>query len=169
MTPEIRHAFEVLYTQATLRDAVRTYVVRRFVVEQRRLWLLSGLMIVMAAYFAWKGQAGWVIALAASAALLAPILTALGWWVHLSNTLDAFRRMAAPRASIGLRDDAMEIASDAGRGEVPWSALTEIWERPGHWMFFTGKSRFNVLPKANVPEEARAFFRERNRAILKQK
>lgn len=163
-----QHSFEVLYTESLLREAVRTYVLRRFVVEQRRLWLLSGLMVVMAFYFLWKGQPPWSVALAASGALMAPAFTALGWWVHLSNTLDAFRRMPAPRASIGLRDDAMELSSDAGKGELPWSSLTEIWERPGYWMFFTGRNRFNVLPMTNVPEEARAWFRSRNRAILKR-
>lgn len=166
--PSVRsHAFEVIYTEPMLRDAVRTYVVQRFVVEQKRLWLLAGVMLVMAFYFSWKGQPPWVVALAASGALMAPALAALGWWVHLSNTLDALRRMRTPRASIGLADEAMEIASDQGRGELPWSTLTEIWERPGYWMFFTGRNRFNVLPKADVPAEAQAWFRDRNRAILK--
>ena len=169
MTSETRHAFEVLYTESVLRDAVRTYVFQRFVVEQKRLWLLSGLMLVMAGYFAWKGQAAWVIAVAGSAALMAPALTGLGWWVHLSNTLGAFKQMTGPRASIGFRDDAIELASDAGKGELPWSVLTEVWERPGYWMFFTGKNRFNVLPMANVPEDSQAFFRKRNRKILKRK
>ncbi|HMO30518.1 YcxB family protein [Enterovirga sp.] len=163
-----RHRFEVLYTESMLRDAVRAYVFRRFVVEQKRLWLLCGLMIVLAFYFAWKGQPPWTIALAASGAIMAPAIAALGWWVHLSNTLEALRRMPAPRASIGFRDDAMELSSEAGKGELPWSSLTEIWERPGYWMFFTGRNRFNVLPMANVPEEARAWFRGRNRAILKK-
>lgn len=165
---EPSHRFEVIHTESSLRDAVRCYVLRRFVVEQKRLWLLSGLMAGMAVYFVWKGQPAWVIALAASASLMAPILTGLGWWVHLSNTLDALRRMKVPRASIGLRDDAIELSSDQGSGEIPWSALTEIWERPGYWMIFTGRNRFNVLPTTNVSEEARAFFRDRSRGILKR-
>ena len=168
MPPERTHGFEVLYNETTIRDAVRTYVFRRFVADQKRLWMLSGLMIVMAAYFAWKGQSAVMVALAASAALMAPVLAALGWWVHLSNTLDGFRRMASPRASIGFRDDALELSSDKGRGELPWSALTEVWERPGYWMIFTGRNVFNVIPKANVPEDAKAWFRDRNRTILKR-
>lgn len=168
MAEERRHAFDVIYTEPLLRDAVRAYVLQRFVVEQKRLWILSAVMLGMSGYFAWKGQPPWVVALAASGALMAPILTALGWWVHLSNTLDAFRRMAIPRASIALRDDAIELASDAGKGELPWSVLTEVWERPGYWMFFTGKNRFNVLPRANVRDEAQAYFRERTRRVLKR-
>lgn len=168
MSPTAEYKFDVLYSESTLRDAVRTYVFRRFVVDQKRLWMLSGLMVVMSAYFVWKERAPWVIAVAGSAALMAPALTALGWWVHLSNTLEAFRKMRAPRASIGFKDEAMELASDTGRGELPWSSITEIWERPGYWMFFTGRNRFNVLPKANVPADAQTWFRDKNRAILKR-
>lgn len=168
MPPARAHGFEVLYTETTIRDAVRTYVFQRFVADQKRLWLLSGLMVVMAVYFAWKGQPAWVIAIAGSAALMAPVLAALGWWVHLSNTLEGLRRMTVPRASIGFRDDALELASDKGKGELPWSALTEIWERPDYWMIFTARNAFNVIPKANVPEEAMAWFRNRNRTILKR-
>ena len=168
MEPDRHYAFDVVYTESLLRDAVRTYVFKRFVVEQKRLWMLSGLMLVMSGYFAWKGQPPWAVALAASAALMAPALTALGWWVHMSNTLGAMRQMKTPRAAIGFRDDAIELSSEAGKGELPWSVLTEVWERPGYWMFFTGKNRFNVLPRGDVPEGAQAFFRARNRAILKR-
>lgn len=166
--PDRSHEFEVIYTESTLRGAVQTYIFRRFVADQKRLWVLSGLMAAMAVYFAWKGQPAWVIALAASAALMAPVLAALGWWVHLSSTLETFKRMGSPRASIGFRDDALILASDQGKGELPWSVLTEIWDRPGYWMIFTGRNRFNVIPKANVPEDAQAWFRERNRKILKR-
>ena len=168
MEPDRRYAFDVIYTESLLRDAVRTYVLRRFVVEQKRLWMLSGLMLIMSGYFGWKGEPPWVVALAVSGALMAPALMALAWWVHLSNTLGALLLMKTPRAEIGLRDDALELSSEAGKGELPWSVLTEIWERPGYWMFFTGRNRFNVLPRSAVPEDAQAFFRARNRAILKR-
>jgi hypothetical protein len=165
---ERRFHFEVIYGESLLRDAVRAYVLQRFVVEQKRLWLLSGLMLALAGYFAWKGQPPWTIALAASGALMAPALTALGWWVHLSNTLGALKQLRSPRASIGFRDDALELASDVGSGELPWSSLTEIWERPGYWMIFTGKNRFNVIPMSGASESVRAWFRDHNRRILKR-
>ncbi|TDR94378.1 YcxB family protein [Enterovirga rhinocerotis] len=161
-------SFTVIYTEDVLRDAVRTFVWRRFVIDQARMWIVALVMagVVFAGLMEGGSQLG--LTLAAIATLIPLALALIAWWVHGSSTLGAFRRMRIPRATFTLHEDEMDIASDMATGTVPWSALTEIWERPRFWMIFTARNQFNVIPKDNVPEETRAWFRARNRRILKQ-
>jgi hypothetical protein len=163
---EERFAFDVIYTEAMVTDAARVFVFRRFMKDQKRLWILSGLMLLFAGYLAGKGQSPWLVALAASGALMAPVLLGLAWYVHLSRTREGFRRLGVPRASVVLDQGGMKVTSDLGSGEIPYASLTAVWERPRYWMLFTARDQFNVLPREGVPEEAQRFLRERTARVL---
>lgn len=151
----------VIYSEAIVRDAVRAYAWRRLVVEQKGLWVVALLMLALAVYLVVSGERGWIVGVVGFAALVPFILVGAGLLAHHSNTVGRFRRMARPEAEVAVREDGITIRSDLGSGHVPWSSITEIWERPGYFMIFTERNAFNTLPAVDLPAEAMERLRMR--------
>jgi hypothetical protein len=148
---EAAPAHRVVYTAAMVRDAVRTFVWRRGVVGQAGPWAATAAMLALLAWLLWRGDRTWLVGVVGAAACLAPLALALIWSAHHRNTVGRFRRMGAPVATVAFRPDGLAVASDLGAGVVAWAAITEIWERPGYWMLFTGRAQFMTLPLAGIP------------------
>ena len=89
---------------------------------------------------------GPIAGVAGTSVLLPPLLLALIWTAHHRSTVGRFRRMPTPVADITFRDDGLGIASELGSGHLSWSSMTEIWERPGYWMIFSGPNQVTTLP-----------------------
>ncbi|WP_144637076.1 YcxB family protein [Bordetella genomosp. 13] len=142
--------YEVAYTAAMVQDAVRTYVMRRLVREQKGLWLGALAMLVLGVFMVLRGMQGWMVGVAFTGALLPFLFVATGWIAHYRNSVGKLRRMPSPTARIAFQDDGLGVVSELGSGHIAWAALTEIWERPGYWMLFMGPNQFNVLPLQGI-------------------
>ncbi|MEH3148756.1 MAG: YcxB family protein [Methylobacterium frigidaeris] len=144
-------AHRITYTEAMVRDAVRTFVWRRGVAGQKGLWTVAAAMLGLIVWLVWRGDRSWVVGVVAATVLLAPLCLGLVWVAHHRNTVGRFRRMREPVAEVAVRPDGLALASDLGSGHVAWAAITEIWERPGYWMLFTGPAQFITLPLDGIP------------------
>lgn len=149
---------DVVYTEAMVRDAVKTFVWRRGVIVRKGLWIADGLAMCALVWANWSCGTVWLFNLLAALPLC---LIALMWIVHTRNTVGKFRRMRYPVATIAFEDEGLSTSSDLGRALIPWSTISEIWERPGYWMLFTAPNQFMTLPIETVPLADRDFLRSK--------
>ena len=158
-------SYRAHYTPEMVRDAVKTYVRRRLFAEQKGLWIAAGAMAVFFIWLLWSGQRDWLTGIVGAAAILPVLLVILGWRAHNANTVGRFSRMKVPVAEIAFDATTLSFTSDLGSPQVPWSQLTEVWQRPGYWMIFFDKNQFNVLPDDDMPEGLRQKLRDKLRAL----
>ncbi|MBO0140512.1 YcxB family protein [Agrobacterium sp. Ap1] len=155
------HRFTVRYDDDIVRDAIRAFVWRRAVVEQKMMWVISVLMLSFSIYFIISGDnnifAGVMLVLA-----LAPVIfVAVIWRAHKVNTFGRYKRMGDPKAEITVDADGIDIVSDLGSGKLTWRSITEVWERPRAFMVFSGDGQFNTLPRETMPDAVQAYLRTR--------
>lgn len=150
---------KVTYTEALVRDAVKTFVWRRVVLGMKALWAAEIVLIALLIWLPRTGQDSWLTGVVSVVALLPPALVAAAWYAHHRNTVGKFRKMSTPQGEFTLLDDALEVASELGSSKIPWSGITEIWEKPAYWMIFIGPSQFMTLPTATVSSSDLAFIR----------
>lgn len=153
--------YRVEYTLDIVRDAVKTFMWRRAFRSQKGMW---GAEIVILGAVTWLisiGDRSWLVGAAGTMALVAPAIIGVAWSAHYRNTVGKFRSMAKPGADITISEEALIVASDLGSGSIPWSSVTDLWERPTYWMIFTSPAQFSTLPIAKVSDEDRAFIRSK--------
>ncbi|MDT2024323.1 YcxB family protein [Methylocella sp. CPCC 101449] len=153
-------SYRARYTPEIVRDAVKTYVRRRLFAEQKGLWIAAGAMAVLFIGLLWSGQRDWLTGIVGAAAVLPALLLIAGWRAHSANTVGRFSRMKEPVAEIAYDATTLSFTSDLGSAQVPWSQLTEVWQRPGYWMIFFDKNQFNVLPDDDMPDGLRQKLRD---------
>ncbi|RWX77215.1 hypothetical protein EPK99_16355 [Neorhizobium lilium] len=155
------HHFTVRYDEDIVRDAIRTFIWRRAIVEQKVIWITSVLMAVSSFYFLFWGDAGWMAGVMLGVALLPLVFVAVFWRVRHANTLNRFKRMDDQKAEITMDGEGMQIRPDPGSGRTAWRDVIEVWERPGSFIVFSGAATFDTLPRDGMPEEVQAFLRTR--------
>lgn len=62
--------------------------------------------------------------------------------------------MEKPYGHVVFSNENFTLSSELGSSTMPWSAITEIWQRDECWMVFIGQNRFFSLPTESVPAEA---------------
>ncbi|MBB3611104.1 YcxB family protein [Rhizobium sp. BK602] len=164
-----RSAVEVTYTDAIVRDAVRTFVWRRGVAGQKGLWAAEAVLIALLIWLPLRGEQGWLLGVVSVIALLPPCLIIAMWVAHHRNTVGKFRRMPSRRADFTFLDDGLVVASELGSTKIPWAGVTEIWERPAYWMIFTAPNQFMTLPVETVSADDRDFLRSKVPVVAAQK
>ena len=152
---------EVRYTEAIVRDAVRTFVWRRGILGQKRLWAAELLDLCLLAWVVWEGDDIWLTCFVGAVAVLPPCLIVSIWIAHHSNTVGKFHRMRNKVAKFAIGDDVIAVSSDLGAAQIPWSTISEIWERPSYWMLFIAQNQFMTLPIETVPVADRDYLRSR--------
>ncbi|WP_323013300.1 YcxB family protein [Devosia sp.] len=157
------------YTQEIVSGAVKAFVWRRGIADQKGLWAAEIAMLVFLVGLLWSGERGWLVGVVGVVVLLVPCLIGAMWVAHHRNTVGKFRRMSSPRANFVFGEDGFEVVSELGEARLPWSTVTEIWERPGYWMLFTDPNQFMTLPVQTVSEEDRAFLRSRLSSAVRPK
>jgi len=157
--------YDVSYTEAIARDAVRTYVWRRGFAGLKGLWAIEILMLALLIWLVFSKGGAWQICIVGFATVLPPCLIMLIWIAHHRNTVGKFHDMADKRARFTLRDEDIDISSGLGGAQIPWSRISEIWERPAYWMIFTGKSQFFTLPIDTISAADRDFIRTKVRPV----
>lgn len=155
------HSFTVRYDDDIVRDAVRTFVWRRAVIEQKMMWIVSALMVASSIYFLFWGGAGWMAGATLILGLLPLVFVAIMWRAHKANTFGRYKRMGDPKAEITMDTSGIDIVSELGSGKIAWRNVTEVWERPRAFMIFSGDGQFNTLPREAMPDVAQAYLRAR--------
>ncbi|MFT4181634.1 MAG: YcxB family protein [Rhizobium sp.] len=164
-----KRAVEVTYSEEILRDAVRTYVWRQGVVRQKALWAAEAVLIALLIWLPLRGEQGWLFGAVSVVVLLPPCLIIAMWIAHHRNTVGKFRKMPSRRGNFTFLDDGLEIASELGSAKIPWSSITEIWERPAYWMIFMAPNQFMTLPLQTVSGDDRDFLRSKVLLAVLQK
>ena len=156
----------VTYTEEMVRDAVRAFVWRRLIINQKRLWVAETAIILL---FVWQlvgDGAGWAIGVLGIAALLYPSMIVLAWVAHYRNTAGKLRKMSTRQATFALRDEGFDVASELGSAQIPWSTVTEIWQRPTYWMIFTAINQFMTLPIQAASVDDLDFMKSKVRSAI---
>jgi hypothetical protein len=157
--PEARHGFTAHYDESLVRDAIKAFIWRRAILEQRMMWFISLVMAGASLYFIVWGDAGWIAGVMLVVALLPPIFFVTIWRSHHVNTLGRFHRLGKKQAEISMDAGGIEIRSDLGSGQLAWRDITEVWERPRSFMVFSGDATFNTMPREGMPPEMQARLR----------
>jgi hypothetical protein len=153
--------YVMTYTHNMVHSAVKTFVWRRGILGQKKLWLAEFALAVLFLWFFARGDRGWAVGLLGATLLAPPILISVVWLAHYRNTVGKFRSMQSPIANLTIGADGLAVASALGSVQIPWSILTEIWERPTYWMFFTAPSQFFTIPIETISTADRDFVRSK--------
>jgi hypothetical protein len=131
------------------------------VTGQKALWAAEAVLIAFLIWLLWRGEQGWLIGVISVVVLLPPCLIITVWIAHYRNTVGKFRKMSSHQAEFTFLDEGLEIVSELGSAKIPWSGVTEIWEKPGYWMIFTAPSQFMTLPVQTISLTDREFLRSK--------
>ncbi|MEP7453367.1 YcxB family protein [Phyllobacterium sp. SB3] len=144
-----------------MRDAVRSFVWQRGIATQKGLWMAEAVLIAFLVWLLWKGEQGWQVGAVGVVVFLPPVFIITMWVAHYRNTVGKFRRMPSHQAEFTFLDEGFEVISELGAGKIPWSGVTEIWERPDYWMIFTAPSQFTTLPVQTITSTDLEFLRSK--------
>lgn len=145
-------SYSVAWTEAMANDAVNTYVLRRVVRGQKLFWIVALIMLALFMWLLERGDRTWVLGMAGVGASLPWLLLALVWTAHWRNTVGKLRRMPEPVGTVTFQPDGLAFDSGLGSGTLSWAALTDVWERPGYMMVFSGDQQFNIVPTEGMAE-----------------
>ncbi|MBP1850315.1 YcxB family protein [Rhizobium halophytocola] len=155
--------FEIQYDEDLLRRAVRVFVWRRCVLQQKTLWVIgfltAGFLAAVAPMV--SGEPNLLPLLAVVAAALPFVVTGLLWNTHHADTLGRFRNLPSKTAEVTVDETGIAIRSGPGQRMVGWPFVIEIWETDGFFMVFTGQYQFETLPKHGMPLQAVTRLRAR--------
>ncbi|MDK4702771.1 YcxB family protein [Rhizobium sp. CNPSo 4062] len=141
----MRRTITVTYTEEMVRDAVTVFVWRRLIVN-RRLWVSEIAIILLFLWQLWCDGTGWLTGVFGGLVLLYPAMIIIVWAAHCRNTVGKFRKMSTRQATFAFHDEGFDVASELRSVKVPWSTVTEIWQRPTYWMIFIAINQFMTLP-----------------------
>lgn len=161
--------YKVTYTDTIVLCAVETFVWRRGIGGQKGLWAVEFVLAALLIWFVARGDRGWAVGLLGATLLAPPSVIAAIWIAHHRNTVGKFRSMHSPVADLTIGADGLSVASELGSAQIPWSRLTEIWERPTYWMLFMDRSQFFTLPIETISMEDRNFVISKVGSFSKQR
>ena len=98
MDVEGTHRFTVHYDDDLVRDAIRTFIWRRGVLQQKTMWLAALAMACMSISLIWRGEGGWIAGVILAFSFLPVLFVAVMWRSHHTNTFGRYRRMGVPEA-----------------------------------------------------------------------
>ncbi len=150
---------QVRYDEAMIRGAVRTFVWRRLVLDQKLLWATAGIMLLFCTWLLARGDRSWLTIVAGGATVLPPLFLLTGWYAHHSSSLGRLRAMPEPEAEFAFDAQGFRVTSSLGEMRLPWTSVAEVWARPAAWMLFTAPNQFATLPIQCVPPETLEHLR----------
>src|SRR5262245_60539826 len=148
-------SYRACYTLEMGRDAAKAYVWRRLFAERKRYWIVGGATGVYAIWLFWSGERDWLTGVVAAVATLPIWLVILAWSAFSANEAARFSRMKEPVAEIAFDKESLSFKSDMGSAQVPWSQVTEVWQRPGCWMIFWCVHDLSILLGVMMAEDVR--------------
>ncbi len=150
---------EILATEKIVRDAVRVWIWRRFVRQEKLLWLVAGAMALLFIWLLFAGRSDWLIWLVGGFAVLPVAMVLLCWVLMLRRKLDLLRRSG--RAILVLGQDGIGVTSAAGTGLVRWDQISGYWEMKDYWIVLLGANDFFTLPRGALDGDDLAALRAR--------
>jgi hypothetical protein len=154
--------YDVSYAEADVRDAVKTYVWRRGIVAQKGLWIAEVLMVGLLVSLSQTDISQWQLLALSVVTALPPCLILIMWAAHYQNTVGKFRRLADRRAKLIIMDDTINLSSNLGSAQIPWSSISDVWERGTYWMLFTDKNQFFTISVAGITQADLGIMRSRS-------
>ena len=151
----------IRYSEALLRQAARRWWWRG---KGGLYWTFMAVVAAGYALTLWGDPAGWASGAYGALIVLYAMLMVAGYALPLRRSLGVFRTMTDGAATLRLRDDTFEIASAAGRVEIPWMSVASIDAGPDVWLVVYSEAQYSTLPAADLTPEARAFIAARVRA-----
>lgn len=149
------------YTKEIVSDAVRTYVWRRGMVGEKTLWTVEVAMIAFFAWLVWSGERDWLVGFIGSVILLPPGAIAVIWIAHYRNTVGKFNKLTSRQADFCIHDKQLQIISELVEVRIPWTSITEVWERPDYWMLFSDPNQFMTVPLDSLSASDRDLLRSK--------
>jgi hypothetical protein len=153
--------FKLHYSETLIRRAVWSFWRR---VVDWRFYLAMALVSLSFVSSLVSGDRTWRVGVSGAVLLLGILFAAAIYIVHFRRGIARFRSMKLPEASLEIGDERFRVTSDLGSSELPWSAITEVWQFPDFWLLFLSRAQFITLPLADLDAEARAFLLDRTKA-----
>ena len=151
----------LIYTEPLVRQAV-------FAFWRRSIGIGYLLALVVTAFslgfLIAQGNTSWLIGALATVLALGIVFIVLLYFVHYRNSLSKFREMGSPHANFRAEEATFTISSDIGTTTLQWSAIRELWQFSGVWLFLYSKAQFSTLPLAGLSAEMQAFILQRVQA-----
>lgn len=148
----------LVYNESLIKKAVLSF-----------WWRIIGVKFIVAivllniglAYGFCVGEKSWLMGIYATTLFFAITFMVALYLIHYRNSIQKFKAMGNPQASLTLSKDSFSLSSGAGSATLPWSSVTEVWQFPDFWLLFFSKSQFSTLPIANLSPELQNFIVER--------
>lgn len=147
--------FTLAYDDGVVKDAVRTFIMRRAFIEQRMMWVMAALIAAFSVYLFGTGGND-IFAVVLLLLAIAPFICVFAFQrMLITRTLKRHRRTA----EVTLDTDGIAVVSEIGEGQMLWRDVTEIWELPNAFMIFTDTTVFDTFPKDGMPDMVQAYLR----------
>jgi hypothetical protein len=149
------------YSEQFIKDAIRSYWWKNIGPIFPSVSLLLAAFVI---YRALGGDRSWVIGVIGAIVVIAFLVMAASYFVHLKRSLSRLRRMKIPEATLELGEERFRIASDVGTSEIQWSLIKQIWCFKHAWLLLFTGSEFMTLPTDGLSDEAKSYIAERAKA-----
>ena len=123
--------------------------------------LITVMMIVMLVNWVIAGYRDWLVGALGMVIIIAIATMIFVYAVHLNRSLERFRRMEQPTATLELMDDFFKISTENSLVEIQWSQVTTLWCFENAWLMFFSASEFLTLPLAEMSEQEKSFIVEK--------
>jgi len=145
------------YTEPLMRRVVFAFWFRTVGIVFPLVLILAAALIGLATFL--YGM-NWYLAVLSAVVILGTLLIAVIFAAHYRHTLERFRKLNAPRATLSVDNERFTVTSDLGSSTMTWRAVTELWCFPEFWLILFSKAQFVTLPLSGISAEMRKFIRE---------
>ncbi|MGU3575960.1 YcxB family protein [Brucellaceae bacterium C25G] len=66
--------------------------------------------------------------------------------------------MSSHQIEFTFTDQGLEMNASTGFTKIPWSRVTDIWQRPNYWMIFTSSNLYMTLPIQTLSLQDQRFI-----------
>jgi hypothetical protein len=148
----------LVYTEALVRQSVRRFCGRTIG------WLYPAVLLATAAVVVWLiigGNRTWIVGVIGTVVCLGVLFTVVLYRNQMSASLVKFRALQGRPVTFAGSADRIVVHTHASMSEVPWEAITEVWQYPDCWLLLFSRAHFMTFPLDGVSAEARSFLLER--------
>jgi hypothetical protein len=107
-----------------------------------------------------RGQRGWPVGVVATVLLVVIAMPVMVYVVHFRNTMQKFRDLGEPLATLSFDDQSFTLSSAQGSSTLRWAAVTEVWTFDTVWLLLFSKAHFVTLPLADLPLEMQQLIKK---------
>lgn len=154
----MRHVATLSFSAELIQRAVFSYWLRG--VGWKALLTMAALVVVLALEIS-SGSHSWAVGVFGTLLLAAAGSVMLIYFVHLRQSMDKFRKLKVPKATLVVEEDGLSLTSDAGGATMRWDAVYAIWKFDEYWLMLFSRAQFVTLPLADIPEQMREFILSR--------